>query len=139
MNAMILPLVSLTPAMPHPTPRAPAEITAVESVLLDIGATQHVQVSEWAIDAYLYRDHHWEQDHASGQAAIRALVLRLYQHRPEQVWWTVEYPARSPNEWTMSFPAMRPRCLAVLGDASLPAQAQGLGVMDHLIGWSERS
>lgn len=36
-------------------------------------------------------------------------------------------------------PAMRPRCLAVLGDISLPAQAQDRGLMDRLIGWSERS
>ena len=139
MNVMTLPMVSLTQAMPHPTPHAPAEITAVESALINIGSTRHVQVSEWAINARLYRDRHWEQDHSSGHAPFRALVLRLYQHRPEQVWWPVEYPVRSPNEWTMSSPAMRPRCLAVLRDASLPAHAQDLGVMDHLIGWSERS
>lgn len=134
MSSLLFSMVPLVQAMPRPTPRAHAVMAAMESTLLDTGYTPHVQVGEWSIDARLYQDRHWEQGQPIGHHPQRAVALRLHQHCPGELWWLVEYPARTPTEWQLPSSAQSLRRLAFLGDASRPVHAQDLGLVDHLSG-----
>ncbi|GAA1456953.1 hypothetical protein GCM10009603_04920 [Nocardiopsis exhalans] len=110
----------------------------MESTLLDVGYTPHVDLGEWSIDARLYQDRHWENGYPVGHTPIHAVALRLHQHRTDELWWLAEYPARTPDEWIMPPSGNSLRPLAFLGDASRPVHAQDLGLVDHLIGRPKR-
>lgn len=127
-----LSMVPLHQHLPRPSLQARKALDAMETVLVQLGYTPLVNAAEWSIDARLYQERHWESQRLTGACPITAVCLRLHQPGPDSLWWTVEYPSRTPDEWDTPPSATATRRLAVLGDASLPPRPHDLGLVEYL-------
>ncbi|QVJ00290.1 hypothetical protein KGD82_16115 [Nocardiopsis eucommiae] len=134
MTVLTLSMVPHHQQFPRPSTRAIRALTTMTKVLVQSGYTPHADHAEWSVDARLYQDRHWENGNPVGHGPVAAVCLRLHQPGPDTLWWTFEYPARTPDEWMPPKSATSTRRLAVLGDAMFPVHTQDLALLDHLLG-----
>lgn len=134
MTVLTLSMMPHHQQFPRPSTRALRALTTMTKTLVQHGYTPEADHAEWSVDARLYQDRHWENGLPVGHGLVAAVCLRLHQPDADALWWTFEWPPRTPDEWAMPSSATSTRRLAVLGDARRPVHTQDLALFDHMMG-----